>query len=355
MKNKNGEGEVMKNNVEKRCKLCNKPYTYRYDLFGRKCISNLYLQLNIRNQRFISNKEKYLCTIIALRNHKIFLSREKKYALAENYIAMDYINKMDLKSLEEPKRELLDNIKNISLFRKNYIPFLQSTSLNDFYKIYNDYNKFKELLQNKDNNFDEDALKGFELIFDANKILIPIVHNALCDMQYMFWKVVVIGGMLAKMKVSAYLMQISLDNSGEYKEEGQELIINDKEISNLIMDNEEFKSILKNILKEDEVNIENKSIEFHKNDLLLSIHKATLNLRANKNDNETWKLNIEIKDTYDFTDIKGLKDYIDSTNSLPMSLFSSTLNNFAAISSSYNVIKPFNFVIKIDKEDYIKE
>ncbi len=43
-----------------------------------------------------------------------------------------------------------------------------------------------------------------------------------------------------------------LDNSGEYKEEGQELIINDKEISNLIMDNEEFKSILKNILKEDD-------------------------------------------------------------------------------------------------------
>ena len=121
----------MKKNVEKRCKLCNKPYTYRYDLFERKCISNLYLQLNIRNPRFISNKERYLCTKIALRNHKLFLSKEKKYALAENYIAIDYINKMDLKSLEEPKRELLDNIKNISLFKKNYIPFLQSTSLND--------------------------------------------------------------------------------------------------------------------------------------------------------------------------------------------------------------------------------
>lgn len=345
----------MENNVEKRCKLCNKPYTYRYDLFGRQCISNLYLQLNIRNPRFISNKEKYLCNIIALKNHKFFLSKEKKYALAENYIALDYINKMDLKSLDEPKKDLLGNIKNISFFKKNYIPFLQNTSLNDFYKIYSDYNKFKELLQDTKNNFDEDVLKGFSLIFDSNKILIPIIHNALCDMQYMFWKIVVIGGMLAKMKLSAYLMQISLDNSGEYEEEGHELIIDDEEISNVIIDNEEFKNILKDILKEDNINIENKSIEFNKNDLLLSIHIATLNLKANKNDNGTWKLNIEIKDKYDFTDIKGWKDYIASTNSVPMSLFSSTLNNFAAISSSYNVIKPFHFVIKIDKEDYIME
>lgn len=33
-------------------------------------------------------------------------------------------------------------------------------------------------------------------------------------------------------------------------------------------------------------------------------------------------------------------------------IFSSTLNNFAAISSSYNVIKPFNFKIIIKNDDY---
>ena len=43
------------------------------------------------------------------------------------------------------------------------------------------------------------------------------------------------------------------------------------------------------------------------------------------------------------------------TNSVPMSLLSSTLNNFAAISSAYNVIKPFNFKLKIKNDDYIIE
>lgn len=79
--------KTMKNKTEKRCELCNKPYIYKYDLFGRKCVLNLYEQLNIKNSRFFSNKEKYLCNRIALKNHKLFLSKEKKYALTRNYIA----------------------------------------------------------------------------------------------------------------------------------------------------------------------------------------------------------------------------------------------------------------------------
>ena len=56
------------NNEEKRCIICNRPYNYHYDLFGRNCLMNLYTQLNISNFRFISNKEKHLCNVIAHRN-----------------------------------------------------------------------------------------------------------------------------------------------------------------------------------------------------------------------------------------------------------------------------------------------
>ena len=91
------------NDKEKRCILCNRPYNYKYDLFGRNCLINLYTQLNISNSRFISNKEKHLCNVIAYRNFKFFLNKKKKYALTENYIALDYLKKNGFKIRREYK------------------------------------------------------------------------------------------------------------------------------------------------------------------------------------------------------------------------------------------------------------
>ena len=66
----------MKNNTqdnkEKRCIICNRTYNYKYDLFGRNCLTNLYTQLNIPKFRLMSNKEKHLCNVIAYRNFKFF-------------------------------------------------------------------------------------------------------------------------------------------------------------------------------------------------------------------------------------------------------------------------------------------
>ena len=344
------------NNKEKRCIICNRPYNYQYDLFGRNCLMNLYTQLNISNSRLISNKEKHLCNVIAHRNFKFFLSKNKKYALTENYIALDYLKRMNLKSLENIKLKLTENIKNISIFKKYSESMLPTYPLNDFYKIYHDYIDFKNLLNEniKSNNkdFDETILKGFSIIFDANKISMPLYYSVFYEMQYMFWETVVIGGLLANMKLSAYLMQISLTNSGEYEKEGNILTIEDENITKILFEYAEFKEKINTLLNNKDINIENKLISFSEKDLLLSLHDATLNLKATKNENGNWHIDIEIIDKYDFTDIKNLKDYVTSTDSITMSLLSSTLNNFAAISSSYNVIKPFNFIIKITKEDY---
>ena len=97
---------------------------------------------------------------------------------------------------------------------------------------------------------------------------------------------------------------------------------------------------------------QNENIKFITSDLFLSIHNATIDIIGNRNPDETWNLEINIYDKYDFTDIKNASDYISSTDTVPMSLFSSTLNNFAAISSSYGVIKPFNFMIKMKIKNY---
>lgn len=60
---------------EKRCILCNKPYDYKYVMFGRGCLDNLYNLLGFsKPPRIIWNKELYLCTRIAWKNYKFFLS-----------------------------------------------------------------------------------------------------------------------------------------------------------------------------------------------------------------------------------------------------------------------------------------
>lgn len=68
---------------EKRCIICNKPYDYHYMMFGRGCLDNLYELLGFSKPFRILNKENYLCTRIAWRNHKYFLNKNKKRELAK--------------------------------------------------------------------------------------------------------------------------------------------------------------------------------------------------------------------------------------------------------------------------------
>ena len=111
---------------EKRCVLCNKPYNYKYVMFGRGCLDNLYGLLEFsKPPRFIWNKESYLCTKIAWRNHKFFLNKNKKYALAQKYIALNYLNRMNLDFLDDIKEKIL---KDICCFLFNAIYFLASSS-----------------------------------------------------------------------------------------------------------------------------------------------------------------------------------------------------------------------------------
>lgn len=298
-------------------------------------------------------------------NHKYFLSKSKKHALAEMYIALNYLNKMDLNSLSKIKYELIKNMKSISIFHKKISKFLPGITLNDFYNVYNDYIDFNQKLEeikkkkeiekkNKQNNidYDEAVLKSFSFIFDIHKIGNPLFHAAYYDMQYIFWKTVVVGGLIKDLKLSAYFLNISLENNGEYQEEGKDFIIdNNEEVTKIFFNDDEFKKIINQYLTNDNASINNR-ITLPKGDLFYAINNATLIFNATKNENDTWNLNITIKDTYDFTDIKNLKQYVDSTDTVQKSLFSSTLNNFAAVSSSYGVIKYFNFLIKINTNDY---
>lgn len=100
---------------EKRCLLCNKPYNYKYTMFGRGCLDNIYEELGIHKpSRFVWNKELYLCTKVAWRNHKYFLSKTKKYDLTQKYIALNYLKNMSFDALKDILSTTLNNLGVVS-------------------------------------------------------------------------------------------------------------------------------------------------------------------------------------------------------------------------------------------------
>ena len=197
-------------------------------------------------------------------------------------------------------------------------------------------------------------MKELSFIFNTKKALNPLSHKAFYDMQYIFWETIVVGGYLFDKPLSGYLLRLSLNNKEEYDEE-HPLIIEDEYFSKLVFGYEEFKRIINKNLKSAEVNKQIPDVVFSEGDLLYSIHIADLNIRGTKKENGNWDLTIEIEDKYDYTDLKMPKEYFNSFGSKTKSIFSSTLNNFAAVSSSYGVIRPFYFIIKIKNSDYIIE
>ena len=91
-------------------------------------------------------------------------------------------------------------------------------------------------------------------------------------------------------------------------------------------------------------------IRFENSDLLFALHDATMIVKANKDKDERWNFEIEIFDTYDFTDFKDLKEYTDNEDVIT-DIFSTLLNNFGVVSSEYGVIKTYNIKIKFKTKE----
>ena len=355
--------------TEKRCKLCNKPYEHHYSLFGRGCLENIYGLLNFsKPSRIIWNKEWFLCTKIAWKNHKFFLNKKKKYDLAQKYIGLNYLNKMNLDFLDDVKEKILKDIKNISIFSKNIKENISFT-LNDVYKLYNYSQRFDEIIKEFQNikveELDEKIAKDFierlSFIFDKTKISNPISYAVFYSMQYIFWQIVVVGGLLTDMKLSAKLLNNSLVPFGK---EPSDLIIDDDKTIELIKESKAFKEKIKELAEKYgqdgrfELNdYENKDllIRFANSDLLYALHDATMFVSAVKNEDNTWNLEIEINDTYDFTDFKDLKEYVDSNKTcidIFEDIFSTLLNNLGVVSSEYGVMKTYDVEIKFKLDPY---
>ena len=97
-------------------------------------------------------------------------------------------------------------------------------------------------------------------------------------------------------------------------------------------------------------NQEESHYQFENNrDLFYSLHSVAISIDGIK-ENNYWNINITLTDTYDFTEIlsndkynKGNKKYLSLVN---------ILNDFAAISSQYGVIKSYDIMIKFSWSNF---
>lgn len=189
--------------------------------------------------------------------------------------------------------------------------------------------------------------KGF--VVNTKMFEIPAIKS----MQYVLWQVVAIGGNVVGFDSSAELLEHSLTDKPK------DLLITEGEIVEEIKNDSQFKTRLNEIVKEYgknklEFNTENGkklSLQFDNSDLYFSIHKADIKV-IGKKENDKWNLEIELIDTYDYSEFKKIKEYIKDANSVPKSMFSSFIYNLAHISSMFGVIKEYKVIVRFTIDDY---
>ena len=71
-----------------------------------------------------------------------------------------------------------------------------------------------------------------------------------------------------------------------------------------------------------------------------------------KKENENWNLDIKLHDTYDYSDFKNINDYYFDTNSVPRSIFSSTLYNLAYYSMKFKVMKEYEIDVQFEWNNF---
>ena len=199
----------------------------------------------------------------------------------------------------------------------------------------------------------ESFIKSLSFIFDKTKKYDSISYAVFYSMQYVFWQVVVIGGLLTNKPLSAKLLTNSLSAFGK---EPSNLLIEGEWIKRKLFESEMFRNKIEQLVQkygvekqEFSVNenseAEDVSIQFDNSDLLYALHKAI------KEENNKWSLDIEIRDTYDFTEFKNLKEYTDSKDAIIDDILSTTLNNLAVVSSEYGVIKTYDVIIRVEAKE----
>lgn len=291
------------------CLLCKRDMKVSNDVFGNGCVRNIYSFLDLKMPRKVALREETLYkNIMKLTNTKNINTNQKIW-LTDRYLTYQYLNRIPYGNFNAIKNQINYDIQNIKQIKKDEEPkSSKSMSLKQAYDLYKKVMKFQNGIDkiSKGNFTDEDSIKtiitSLNFIFNMSKNKSQYEKNTFKGMQFAFWQTVIeVGGRYAGFSISAEFLQHSLEENPE--------------------------------------------------DLYFALHLVDLKISALKN-NDKWKLDIKIHDTYDYLKAKNLIQYYNDTNSIPKSILSSSLYNLAAFSNYFNVIKIYEINIEFTIKDY---
>ena len=345
------------------CLLCKRDMKTSKDTFGNGCIRNIYSFLGMSMPKKVILREPTLYRNIMKINNIHDINQHQKIWLTDRYLTQKYLYRIPYGNYGRLTNQINREIQNINKIKNNEEPkSAKNMSLKQEFDLYKKATKFTNGIDKlaKGKFTDEESIKllisGFSFIFNMKKNSNQYENNAFKAMQYAFWQTVIEdGGTYAELDISADFLQHSLEK------EPNDLLIKSGKVVNKIVNDNNFKEIIKKIIdeygKDKETFIFDGNLydrfpmTFSESDLYFAIHDIELKVEGKKQD-EKWILDVKLHDRYDYSEFKRIDKYYKDTKSVPKSIFSSTLYNLAWFSIKAQVMKEYNIdiVFKIDSD-----
>ena len=244
------------------CLLCERDMKKSRDTFGRGCINNILKFLDIKKSIKGKNKEQFLYKKIIKLTGNPKINDKQKVWLTDRYLTYKYLDKLYYGNFESLKNQINSDIINIEKAEKiEDLKTIQKIRLKEAYDLYKKENKFKSAINKvKTDNIHKEKEK-IKLLISASSYIFNMYKNksqykkdSFKAMQYAFWQTVIeVGGRYFNYELAAKLLQHSLEKNP------QTFLISDEKIIEMIINDPNFKSKIKEI-----INKNNKNFKFKK-------------------------------------------------------------------------------------------
>ena len=335
-----------------RCILCGRKISNTKYNFGLGCLKKVCSSMEMDGIKNLSGQTELDRNIMKLCN-KPRLARPQSDMLTDRYLTLRFLDEVQLEeynSLKQILQQDIDKIEKNTKFEE--IESFNLISLKQANEISKQYKKNKSFFE-KMMAGDYDVIQN--LSFDTIRFSFskyysdkPYLNETTQRSQYFIWKCLAILFKSIGFTFSAKCLENSLKRSPNNMEITSGRIVNKIKKDKKLID--EINKIIKNNNEKLEFDVKDK-VKFDDGDLLLALHKATLNVIGKKQIDNTWNLHIELIDGYDFTDYKEINEIIGGNISL-LERLGNIANNFAMFSTSCNVIREYDINIKFNIDNW---